>query len=68
MIMLFDQDYATEAYANEIARRRVMKNSVEIYQEMGASIEETIQRFSAKFSIATEEASKYVRRFWKKKR
>ena len=68
MVMLFDQDYATEAYANEIARRRVMKNSVEIYQEMGASIEETIQRFSAKFSIATEEASKYVRRFWKKKR
>ena len=68
MVMLFDQDYATEAYANEIARRRVMKNSVEIYQEMGASIEETINRFAAKFAVSAEEASKYVRRFWKKKR
>ena len=66
MIMLFDQDYATEAYANEIARRRVMKNSVEIYQEMGASIEETINRFAAKFAVSAEEASKYVRKFWKK--
>ena len=68
MVMLFDQDYATEAYAEEKARRRGMKNSIEVYQEMGASIEETINRFAAKFAVSAEEASKYVRRFWKKKR
>lgn len=42
------------------------KNSVEVYQEMGASIEETIQRLAVKFSLKAEEAAKYVRRFWKK--
>lgn len=66
MLKLFDQDYATEAYAEEKARRRGIKNSVEVYQEMGSSIEETIQRLAVKFSLKAEEAAKYVRRFWKK--
>lgn len=70
MLKLFDQDYAMEAYAEEIARRRErkqgLKSSVEVYQEMGSSVEETIQRLAAKFSLKAEEAAKYVRRFWKK--
>ena len=66
MLKFFDQDYATEAYAEEKARRREVKNSVEVYQEVGMSLEETIQRLSARFSLKAEEASRYVRRFWKK--
>ena len=66
MLKFFDQDYAMEAYAEEKARRREIKTSVEIYQELGASVEETIQRLAAKFSLKIEEASKYVRRFWTK--
>ena len=70
MIMLFDQDYATEAYAEEKARRRErigeIKGAVSAFQDVGMSIEEIIHRLAAKFDITAKKASQYVRKFWKK--
>ena len=66
MVMLFDQDYATEAYGRERERIGEIKGAVKTYKKLGTSIEETIRSLISTFALTTEEATKYVRRFWKK--
>ena len=66
MVFLFDQDYATEAYGQERERIGEIKGAVKIYKKLGTTIEETIHSLVSTFALTTDEASRYVRRFWKK--
>ena len=66
MITLFGQEYAVEAYAEDKARAREMKGAVEVYQEVGSSIEETIRKIAAKFGLSKKDSTDWVEKFWKR--
>lgn len=60
MITLFGQEYAVEAYAEDKARTREYKNTVELCQEFGVSIEEAIQKLISKFGLSKKDSTEYV--------
>ena len=66
MITLFDQEYAVESYAEDKARTREYKNTVELCQEFGATIEESIQKLISKFVLSKKDSTEYVKEYWKK--
>ena len=65
MITLFGQEYAVEAYAEDKARTREYKNTVEMCQEFGTTIEEAIQKLISKFGISRNDSAEYVKEYWK---
>lgn len=66
MITLFGQEYAVEAYAEDKARTREYKNTVEMCQEFGTTIEEAIQKLVSKFGLSKKDSTEYVKEYWKK--
>ena len=66
MITLFGQEYAVEAYAADREKTGVIRNTVEMCQEFGATIEEAIQKLIVKFGLSQKDSEDYVEEFWKK--
>jgi len=66
MISLFSQEYAVEAYAEDMARNREYKNTVEMCQDFGTTIEEAIQKLMSKFGLSKKDSREYVKKYWKK--
>lgn len=61
MRMLFDQDYANRVYEREL----LVRNTVEMCQDFGASIDDTIRRIAEKFAFSKDVASRFVHEFWR---
>ena len=65
MITLFGQEYAVEAYAADREKTGMIKNTVEMCQEFGTTIEEAIQKLISKFGISRNDSAEYVKEYWK---
>lgn len=66
MITLFSQEYAVEAYAADREKTGAIKNTVEMCQEFGTTIEEAIQKLISKFGLSKKDSTEYVKAYWKK--
>lgn len=72
MEILFNQEYAVDAYGWDIEREVTekvtldvsQKTTIETYKEFGLSIAEAIKRIAEKFNISNEEAEKLVNSNW----
>lgn len=42
-----------------------MKGVIEMCQDVGASVDETVSRLIAKFAMTYEDATNYVNQFWR---
>ena len=75
MFVLFDQDYNTELYAQELAKKyakeyaqeQAILNVAETCKDLGLSIEDSIKKIAAKFNINQERAADYVNDVWENK-
>ena len=61
MRMLFDQDYANRVHEREL----LVGNTVEMCQDFGASIDDTIHRLAEKFGFSKDVASRFVHEYWR---
>jgi len=43
-----------------------VKGAVEVYQEVGSSIEDTIKKIAVKFGLSKKDSTDCVEKFWKK--
>ena len=60
-MLLFDHDYLVQAYG----RRQKIEGVVNVCQDVGFSIEETICRIAEKFGLTENVSSGYVHEFWR---
>ena len=60
MTMLFDQEYAVNAYARE----REVKTAVEFCQDLGQSFAVTVKKVAEKFKLPLDVAEKNVQSYW----
>ena len=63
------QEYAVESYAKEYAKEYArtageIKGSVEICQDYGVTVEETVQKLMDRFEMDETEAGQWVREYW----
>ena len=63
--MLFDQAYASEVYTREQVKIGKIETTVEMCQDFGASIDDTIRRIAEKFGFSKDVASRFVHEFWR---
>lgn len=59
MFTLFSQEYNTEAYVRE----REVKSAIEMCQDFGSSMKETINKIAEKFNLSKDIAAGYVKEF-----
>ena len=60
MTMLFDQEYAVNAYAKE----QQLKTAIEFCQELGQTFHDTVKKVAAKFNLPLDVAENNVRSYW----
>ena len=64
MTMLFDQEYAVNAYAKEYAKERELKTAIEFCQEFGQTFAATVKKVAEKFNLPLDVAEKNVQTYW----
>lgn len=73
MMTLFDKEQVIRAYvesekkeaAKKAAREAAMISAIEIYQEMGLPVSETIKRIAGKYDLEEDDAKAWVNKYWK---
>ena len=73
MMLLFDQDYATEMYGNEREQEGekkgkiegAMANTVKMCRRFGKTLNEAINMVAEDFGLTAENAAQYVNKLWK---
>ncbi|MCI8485106.1 MAG: hypothetical protein HFH41_12330 [Lachnospiraceae bacterium] len=73
MMTLFDEEQVMRAYveserkeaAAEAAKKAAMISAIEIYQEMGLPISETIKKVAGKYKLEENDAEAWVQKYWK---
>ena len=73
LLYVLTQEYAMKIHDKEIEKKAraegekkgLVRGAVETFQEVGISINETIDRIAAKFDLPLKEASSYVKKFWR---
>ncbi|MCI8496460.1 MAG: hypothetical protein HFI74_12450 [Lachnospiraceae bacterium] len=76
MMTLFDEEQVMRAYveserkeaAEEAARKASVISAIEIYQEMGLPVSETIKKVAGKYKLEENDAEAWVQRYWKTER
>ncbi len=69
MMTLFDEEQVMRAYVEserkEAAKKAAMISAVEIYQEMGLPISDTIKKVAGKYKLEENDAEAWVQKYWK---
>lgn len=64
MMSLFDREKIMEAYVEEERQSAAIKSAVEMCQELGESLANTVKRIAAKFQMTESESETLVREYW----
>ena len=69
MMTLFDEEQVMRAYVEserkEAAKKASVISAIEIYQEMGLPVSETIKKVAGKYQLEENDAEAWVQRYWK---
>lgn len=69
MMTLFDEEQVMRAYVEserkEAAKKASVISAIEIYQEMGLPVSETIKKVAGKYKLEENDAEAWVRKYWK---
>ena len=65
MMTLFDEEQVLRAYVESEKEEAAMISAIEIYQEMGLPISETIKKVAGKYNLEENDAEAWVQRYWK---
>ena len=65
MMTLFDEEQVMRAYVESEKEEAAMISAIEIYQEMGLPISETIKKVAGKYNLEENDAEAWVQRYWK---
>ena len=73
MMTLFDEEQVMRVYvesekreaAKEAAKKAAVISAIEIYQEMGLPVSETIKNVAGKYKLEENDAEAWVQRYWK---
>ena len=73
MMALFDEEQVMRAYvesekkeaAEEAAKKAAVISAIEIYQEIGLPVSETIKKVAGKYQLEESDAEAWVRKYWK---
>lgn len=77
MMTLFDEEQVMRAYveserkeaaekaAAEAAKKASVISAIEIYQEMGLPVSETIKKVAGKYKLEENDAEAWVQKYWK---
>ncbi len=72
MMTLFDEEQVMRAYVEserkEAAKKASVISAIEIYQEMGLPVSETIKKVAGKYKLEENDAEAWVQRYWKTER
>ena len=70
MMTLFDEEQVMRAYVEserkEAAKKAAVISAIEMCQEMGLPVSETIKKVAGKYKLEENEAEAWVQRYWKK--
>lgn len=65
MMTLFDEEQVMRAYMESEKKEAAMISAIEIYQEMGLPVSETIKKIAGKYRLEENDAEAWVRKYWK---
>ncbi|MCI8300280.1 MAG: hypothetical protein HFI69_08015 [Lachnospiraceae bacterium] len=69
MMTLFDEEQVMRAYVEsekrEAAKKAAVISAIEIYQEIGLPVSETIKKIAGKYNLEEEDAKAWVNKYWK---
>ncbi len=69
MMTLFDEEQVMRAYVEserkEAAKKASVISAIEIYQEMGLPVSETIKKVAGKYKLEESDAEAWVQKYWK---
>ncbi len=73
MMTLFNEEQVMRAYveserkeaAEKAAKKASVISAIEIYQEMGLSVSETIKKVAGKYKLEENDAEAWVQQHWK---
>ncbi len=76
MMTLFDEEQVMRAYvesekreaAAEAAKKAAVISAIEIYQEIGLPVSETIKKIAGKYNLEEEDAKAWVNKYWKEEK
>lgn len=66
MMTLFDEEQVMRAYVESEKKEATVISTIEIYQEMGLPISETIKKVAGKYKLEENDAQAWVRKYWKR--
>lgn len=66
MMQLYDQEEIMRVHEIAVARDSAIRTAVEIFQEVGLSFADAVERIATKFSFSKERAEREVREYWDK--
>ena len=65
MMTLFDEEQVMRAYVESEKEEAAVISAIEMCQEIGLSISETIQKIVGKYKLEETDAEAWVRKYWK---
>ena len=65
MMTLFDEEQVMRAYVENEKKEAAVISAIEIYQEIGLPVSETIKKIAAKYKLEETDAEAWVQKYWK---
>ena len=66
MMQLYDQEEIMRVHDIGVARDSAIRTAVEIFQEVGLSFVDVVEKIATKFSLSKERAESEVSEYWNK--
>ena len=65
MMTLFDEEQVMRAYVESEKEEAAVISAIEMCQEIGLPVSETIQKIVGKYKLEETDAEAWVRKYWK---
>ena len=65
MMTLFDEEQVMRAYVESEKEEAAMISAIEMCQEIGLPVSETIKKIARKYELEENDAEACVRKYWK---
>ena len=65
MMTLFDEEQVMRAYVESEKEEAAVISAIEMCQEIGLPVSETIKKVAGKYNLEENDAEAWVRKYWK---